>query len=154
MRGIRTRILMGLVLLLGGIAALAAPGDPISKDRLVGTWRLQSAMYGPPGNQISYVPKEQVHLKHVTATHFTVITYEGESKKVTIAGGGPYSLQGSAYKETVDHAMGSLANLLGKEQSFTLKMDGDRWTHSGTLSNGQQIEEIWERVREPVRVQP
>jgi hypothetical protein len=48
----------------------------------------------------------------------------------------------------VDYAMGgTLPELLGKEQSFTLRLEGDRWTHSGTLTNGARIEEIWERVR-------
>jgi hypothetical protein len=126
------RMLIGLVLLAGGVVALAAARDPGSGAHLVATWRLVSATYGPPGDQFNYVPKELVHLKHVTPTHFTVVTYEVSSKKVTMVGGGRYSWQDGAYKETIEFAVGgSLPKLLGKEQSFSAKLDGDRWTHTG-----------------------
>jgi hypothetical protein len=143
-----TRTLTSLVLFVGGVAALASPPELDTKGKLLGTWRLVSATYGAPGDQLHYVPQGLVHLKHLTPTHFTVVTYETQSRKVTITGGGRYSLQDGLYKEAVDYAVGgTLPELLGKEQSFTLQLEGDRWTHSGTLTNGQMINEVWERVR-------
>ena len=153
MHRIGTRMLTGVALLVAGVVASAAPHEPATNGSLVGTWRLVSATYGNPGGKeirdwIHYVPQGVVHLKHITPTHFTVVTYEAQSKKVTIVGGGRYSLQDGVYKEMIDYAMGgTLPDLLGKEQSFTLRLEGDRWNHSGTLSNGARIEEIWERVR-------
>jgi hypothetical protein len=35
----------------------------------------------------------------------------------------------------------------GKVQSFTLKIEGDKWHHVGTLSNGVKIDEVWERCK-------
>src|SRR5438094_664899 len=102
MHRIGVRMLLGLVLLAAGIAANAAPNEPDHKGTLVGTWRLVSATYGDPGGKeirdwIHYVPEGVVHLKHITPTHFTVITYEVPSRKVTIVGGGRYSLQDGVY---------------------------------------------------------
>jgi len=153
MQGIGTRILIGVILLAAGIAAHAEVNSPEGKVALVGTWRLVSATYGDPGGKegrdwIRYVPEGVVHLKHVTPTHFTVVTYDVSSRKVSIVGGGRYLSQDGVYKESVEYAVGGrLPELLGKEQTFALKIEGDRWTHSGTLTNGQRISEVWERIK-------
>jgi hypothetical protein len=34
----------------------------------------------------------------------------------------------------------------GKVQSFEIKLEGDRFFQSGTLSTGTTLEEVWERV--------
>jgi len=39
-----------------------------------------------------------------------------------------------------------LERLKGKLQSFRCKIVGNKWYHSGTLSNGGTIDEEWERV--------
>ena len=36
---------------------------------------------------------------------------------------------------------------LGKEQVFTISVEGDKLVQSGKLSDGQKIEEIWQRVK-------
>jgi hypothetical protein len=36
---------------------------------------------------------------------------------------------------------------LGKQQKFTAKVDGDKWVHSGVLSQGQKLEENWKRAK-------
>jgi hypothetical protein len=36
---------------------------------------------------------------------------------------------------------------LGKKQEFTIKIDGDKLTQSGKLSDGMKIEEVWQRVK-------
>jgi hypothetical protein len=38
------------------------------------------------------------------------------------------------------------AGLIGKDQSFTVKVDGDTFTQTGTLSNGKALSEIWKRL--------
>src|SRR5262245_27274181 len=75
-----TQMLIGLVLFGGGVPALASPQESDTSSKLLGTWRLVSATYGVPGDQFHYVPQGLVHLKHITPTHFTVITYEAQSK--------------------------------------------------------------------------
>jgi hypothetical protein len=34
----------------------------------------------------------------------------------------------------------------GKAQTFKWQVDGNKWHHSGKLSNGLTIEEVWEKV--------
>ena len=51
------------------------------------------------------------------------------------------------YTEHVDFASDEIAaGLVGKTQSFTVKVDGDIFTQEGTLSNGKPLSETWRRV--------
>jgi hypothetical protein len=148
MRRIGLRMVGSLVLLVLGVVAFAAPRELENKSDLVGTWRLVSATYSGSGDRFDYVPDKLVHLKQITPTHFTVVTYEAESRKVTIVGGGPYSVEDRGYREKIEYAVGgSLPNLLGKQQSFSLRLEGDRWRLSGKLTDGPMIDELWERVK-------
>jgi hypothetical protein len=38
------------------------------------------------------------------------------------------------------------AGLIGRDQSFTVEVDGDTFTQSGTLSNGKPLSERWKRI--------
>jgi hypothetical protein len=38
------------------------------------------------------------------------------------------------------------AGMVGKNQPFTVKVDGDTLTQTGTLSSGQSLSETWKRV--------
>jgi hypothetical protein len=40
-----------------------------------------------------------------------------------------------------------MESYLGKKQAFTIKIDGDKLVQSGKLSDGLQIEEVWQRVK-------
>jgi hypothetical protein len=67
--------------------------------------------------------------------------------KVVAAIGGPYILKGDKYEETPEYGLGDVfAIVKGKPQSFTWKVQGNRWYHSGTLTSGLTIEGVWERV--------
>jgi hypothetical protein len=67
---------------------------------------------------------------------------------VTSALGGSYTLKGEAYEEVPEYGVGEglLEALKGKTQSFKWKIEGNKWHHTGKLSTGQTIEEVWERV--------
>ena len=102
MHRIGTRMVGSLALLLVGMVAFAAPRESDTKSDLVGTWRLVSATYTGSGDRLDYVPEKAVHLKHITSTHFTAVTYEAQSRKVTIVGGGPYSVEDRGYQEKIE----------------------------------------------------
>jgi hypothetical protein len=38
------------------------------------------------------------------------------------------------------------AGLVGKDQPFTVNVDEDTFTQTGTLSNGKALSEVWKRV--------
>jgi hypothetical protein len=60
--------------------------------------------------------------------------------------GGTYKHDGESYVETVEFVAEGMEAYLKKDQKFTARIEGDRWNHSGQLSEGQKLEEIWKRV--------
>jgi hypothetical protein len=116
-------------------------GQPGSK--LVGTWKLESAKYG--GREHKF-PEGTTTLKHVTPAQFMWASYDTDGK-VTRAAGGSYTLKGETYEETPEYGISSDFEIIrGKAQTFTWKVEGDKWHHTGKLSNGLTIEEVWVRV--------
>ncbi len=112
-------------------------------NKLVGTWKLVSAKYG--GEEFKF-PEGTTMVKHVTPTQFMWATYDKDGT-VTRAAGGPYTLKGETYEETPEYGIGSDFDLIkGKAQTFTWKVEGNKWYHNGKLSNGLTIEEVWDRV--------
>ena len=135
------------ILSLGAVvwfAAAAAPADePKPAHPLVGTWKCVSAKYG--GEEVKR-PEGYTQLKHVTPAQFMWALYDGEGK-VVAALGGSYTLKGNEYVETPEYGVGDvLEQLKGKPQAFTWKVEGDKWHHTGKLSTGLSIEEVWVRV--------
>jgi hypothetical protein len=55
-------------------------------------------------------------------------------------------LNGSSYTEHVDFGDRISAGIVGKDQQFTVKIDGDTFVQAGTLSNGKGLSETWKRV--------
>lgn len=55
-------------------------------------------------------------------------------------------LKGSSYTEHVDFGDEISAGIVGKDQQFTVKIDGDTFVQAGTLSNGKGLSETWKRV--------
>jgi hypothetical protein len=138
------------------LASLAALGwaddkprsDNAERGRLEGTWELT----------FDDAP-EKLEVKIINQTHFVWVTYFREDGKPLLMGGGTYTFDGKTYKEKYEFGGPGLpAELVGKEQIFAAELDGDKWTHSGTLSNDFEVREIWRRVRghaaKPTAVEP
>jgi hypothetical protein len=110
---------------------------------LVGTWRLVTAKYG--GSEYSF-PAGTTTVKHVTPAQFLWASY-GTDGNITRAAGGGYTLNGETYQETPEYGLSTDFGVIrGKAQTFTCRIDGNKWYHNGSLSNGQTIEEVWDRV--------
>lgn len=139
------RIVLGLTLISGGCTAFgtgAATSD-VQAPALVGTWRLVSAKSA--GHTIDFPPGTTI-LKHVTPGHFVWLHYDRQGK-ITQAGGGSYFVSGNRYDETPEYGLGDgILPLIGKRQSFTVRIAEGRWYHGGKETNGDVIEEIWERL--------
>jgi hypothetical protein len=138
---------LAVVLALGVTAAVACAADPKgdgqSDNPLVGTWKLVSGKYG--GQEFKF-PEGSTHIKHVTPTQFMWATYDKDGV-VSRAAGGTYTLKGETYEELPEYGLSSDFDLIkGKAQTFTWKVEGNKWYHNGKLSNGQTIEEVWQRV--------
>ena len=117
--------------------------DGKGENKLVGTWKLVSAKYDDKEFKF---PEGHTMVKHVTPTQFMWATYDQDGK-VTRAAGGGYTLKGETYEETPEYGISSDFDLLkGKAQTFKWKVEGNKWYHSGKLSNDLTIDEVWERV--------
>jgi hypothetical protein len=111
--------------------------DKASRGRLEGTWE-HTFQNAPQHRQV----------KIINETHFVWVTYVRQDGRPLLVGGGTYTFDGKTYKEKYEFGGPGLpAELVGKEQVFTAELDGDKWTHSGTLSNDFRVDEVWRRVR-------
>jgi hypothetical protein len=113
-------------------------GSHTEKSQLDGTWELVSGQQLPEGAR---------DIKVILGGHFIFVAYDREKGKPLYTGGGTYILNGSSYTEHIDFASDEIsAGLVGKDQLFTVKVDGDTFTQTGTLSNGKGLSETWKRV--------
>ena len=55
-------------------------------------------------------------------------------------------MNGSSYTEHADFGDRISAGVVGKDQQFKVKIDGDTFVQAGTLSNGRGLSETWKRV--------
>src|SRR5205809_1211341 len=113
-------------------------GSDVKKSQLDGTWELVSGQPLPEGAR---------DIKIISGGHFIFVAYDTGKGKPLYTGGGTYILNGSSYAEHIDFASDEIsAGLVGKDQPFTVKVDGDTFTQTGTLSNGKGLSETWKRL--------
>ena len=139
-RSIRFLIATGLALIT--LMAIGAADDKPQPEKahrgpLEGTWE----------HTFEDAPQHR-QVKIINQTHFVWVTYVREDGRPLLLAGGTYTFDGKTYKEKVEFGGPGLpAELVGKEQTFTAELEGDKWTHSGTLSNDFRVREIWRRVK-------
>jgi len=148
MRQISMAVLVSLVAVAAYTSGRSTADDQkkaeaMTENKLVGTWKQIKARFR--GNEVK-IPEGTTQLKHVTQTHFMFVDFDKDGKFID-AFGGPYTLKGEKYEETLEYGVGDVFKVLkGKPQSFECKVEGAKWYHNGTLTNGLTIEEVWERV--------
>jgi hypothetical protein len=119
------------------------PKPAAKENQLIGTWKLVSAKWGGTERKIEGL----TIIKHVTPTQFMWARYDADGV-VKHAMGGIYTLKGDEYVETTEYGTtsGDFTAMKGKAHKFKAKVDGNNWYHTGQLSGGFTIDEIWERV--------
>src|SRR5262245_2453617 len=118
-------------------------GTAKEENKLVGTWKLVAIK--SDGKELT-LPEGFARIKHVTPTQFNWVDLDKDSK-IRFGLGGTYTLKGDKYEETPEYGLGGVLDAFkGKVQSFTCKVDGNKWYHTGKLSSGLEIDEVWERV--------
>ena len=109
------------------------------KNFLEGTWALVSGQQLPKGVQ---------DIKIISGGHFVWVAYDRDKGKPFYTGGGTYILHGNSYTEHVDFMTEEISSgIVGKDQPFTTRVDGDTLTQTGALSNGQNLSETWKRIK-------
>jgi hypothetical protein len=106
--------------------------------QLDGTWELLSGQPLPQGAR---------DIKILSGGNFMFAAYDTETGKPLYAAGGTYRLEGNSYTEHMAFASDKIANgLVGKDQSFTVKLDGNTFIQTGMLTNGKPLSEVWKRL--------
>lgn len=123
-------------------ASNTSPASPT----LAGTWEMVSVKYGD-ATEFTETPKDLRATKFITPTHFIWVHVDPKTKKISNSMGGTYSFRDGQYIETPEFAFEGMEAYIGKAQKFTAKIEGDKWIHSGVLSDGMKLEEIWQRVK-------
>jgi hypothetical protein len=137
-------VLACLMLLAAGVAARADDNPNAAFDakrlnrELPGTWESRS---------LGDAPRQIVHIKHLTPTHFTWVTYDRDQQQILAVAGGTWSLRDGKYVEVCDFASGAHLHLSGKTNAFTTHLDRDKWDIKGLWDTGSEIDEVWTRIK-------
>jgi len=116
------------------VAFSQTKGSDAKKNQLEGTWELVS---GQP------LPKGTRDIKMISGGHFIFVAYNTEKGKPLYTGGGTYILNGSSYTEHMDFASDQIsAGLIGKDQPFTVKIDGDTFTQQALF----RMEKVYRKL--------
>lgn len=140
----RNAAISAMAIVVAAAAALGVSrsmGDDKDKGRnpLEGTW--EKSFDNEP---------RLLQIKVINQDHFIWVTYLKESKLPVALAGGTYTLEKNTYKERVEFGqLGSpeLQKIIGKEQTFEIKIEGEKMTQTGSLSNGQKLLETWKRAK-------
>ena len=106
--------------------------------KLVGTWKLEEA--STPGSPSGIGTR----LKLFTGTHWCVIQPDPKSGEIVFQHGGRYDLDGDKLKTKTDFAGESTKAMIGRDGTFTIKVDGDTMTQAD--ADGV-FNETWKRVK-------
>jgi hypothetical protein len=134
------KVLVALPIALAAVALAWSQtnGSHARKSQLDGVWELVS---GQP------LPKGARDIKVILGGRFIFAAYDTANGKPLYTAGGTYVLNGSSYTEHMDFASDVIATgLVGKDQQFTVKLDGHTFTQTGTLTNGKPLLEVWKRL--------
>lgn len=138
--------IMAATVLVSAVGLAAEPEARASTVSVAGTWELVSFKYGTNETAFTQMPPGQRRIKMITDTHFTWVQVDTATKKVTASAGGPYSLNGSTYTESIEFGL-EMDSYMGQKQAFSVRVEGDKLFQSGALSDGLKLEEVWRRVK-------
>ena len=106
--------------------------------RLVGTWKLEEA--SSPGSPSGVGTR----LKLFTGTHWCVIQPDPATGEIVFQHGGRYELEGNKLKTKTDFAGESTKAMIGRNGTYTIKVDGDTMTQAD--ADGV-FNETWKRIK-------
>ena len=148
----RTGILAaGLLLLtLAGCTSLpsgTACSPSVAPADLVGTWKLESARYD--GREWPGLHQWRV-VKMVTPERFLWFRSDRFTGIAQTLAYGLWTLEDNVYTEVPTDGNGADFGLIrDQNQVFRCAMSEGKWHHTGTLSDGTSIDEVWVRVSNP-----
>ena len=118
------------------------------RQELEGAWRLVAFKSGN-AKEFFKMPEGSQHIKIITGGRFVwTSTKEGT---IVRSGMGRCQILGDKYTEHYEQVLDEKDRwFVGTEQSFTWRIEGNQWHHTGVLKSGTgrvEISEIWERMK-------
>ena len=111
---------------------------------LVGVWRSGGRMQD---GKVSYAPlAARKTFKMLTGTRFQWTAMNTETKQLVATGGGTYTYKNGKYTENIEFFSRD-SSRVGASLTFDGKVENDNWHHSGLNSKGEQMNEIWGKVK-------
>ena len=112
-----------------------------ARDPLAGAWELVSGhATTTDGKVLDYIGAKAQ--KVLSDGHFAFVTVAPTG--TVAAGSGTYTISGSTYTEVVTNTAGHPAT---GTYTFTWRVEGDKWYHTGSSASGTKYEEVWRRLR-------
>jgi hypothetical protein len=108
------------------------------KRELPGTWECVSF----PDN-----PKEMLHIKHLTPTHYTWVTYDRQANAILATSGGTWSFKDDKYVEACEFASDSHQHLRGKTYTYTINVARNKWDLKGVDGTEIAVDEVWSKMK-------
>ncbi len=132
------KILLAFIVALGGAIAARPQSTGSPNNQLEGTWELVSGQQLPEGSR---------DVKIISRGHFIFVAYNKNTGEPLYTGGGTYTLNGTSYTEHVDFMSDQISTgMIGKDQPFSVQIEGDKFIQTGVRSSGQSLKETWKRV--------
>ena len=119
--------------------------EPSSQTPLAGLWRI-TGRANDAGQLTAMQRGARKTIKLLTGSRFQWAAINPQTKQFSGTGGGTYTFTDGKYTETIDFFSRDNSRV-GRSLTFTDKVNGSEWTHTGQSSTGGQVNEIW--TREP-----
>ncbi|MGV3502611.1 MAG: hypothetical protein ACO1O1_02835 [Adhaeribacter sp.] len=112
---------------------------------LLGTWELSQLTY----NSQSTTPGQNnfKRYKIITPTHFMVVDINASTNVTKTSIFGTYTFQNGVYKEKILHVNQESRGMIGSENSFKIKFQGENLMSQAGEFNGIKSNESWTRVK-------
>jgi hypothetical protein len=111
---------------------------------LAGVWRSGGRMQD---GKVSFSPlAARKTFKMLTGTRFQWTAMNTETKEMLGTGGGTYTFVNGKYTENIEFFSRD-SSRVGASLTFDGKVENDNWHHSGLNSRGEQMSEIWGKVK-------
>jgi hypothetical protein len=137
-------LLAGIAVALVAIRTAGGVGPDPAEERvrmgLVGSW--SSVLRNLPEQF-----KDVKHVKHITPTHWTWVTYDTKKMAVLAAAGGTWTLMGDNYTEKCEYSSPGYEHTRGKEFTYILKYDGDKLSIKSAPGTTIDVDEVWKRMK-------
>ena len=139
----RVVVFMTATIVIAAATAVAnSQHSTANRNQIMGTWQLVSGVYGGQPT-----PAGTTEVKIISTKRFMFIQYDPANNKALASGFGTYVFTDDSYTEHIEllDVNGQGDSYVGKDLTFTVKLDGDTMVQSGSIGQ-MSLKETWKRM--------